>query len=64
MSEYIFTSALASKILNDAGVRSIWQLNVEAADAYRNGFLNAAAAILPVAEAAEDECLRRELSRV
>ena len=57
MSEYIFTS-LAPAMVALAG------RNVEAADAYRNGFLNAAAAILPVAEAAEDECLRRELSRV
>ena len=60
MSDYTFTSAQASKIVKHAGVSSIWRLNVAAADAYRNGFPNAAAAILQVAEATENECLRRE----
>jgi hypothetical protein len=60
MSNDTFTTRLASEILDDAGLASIWQLSVSAADAYRNGFPHAAAAILAVAEAAEKECLRRQ----
>jgi hypothetical protein len=40
------TAQLASTILQDAGVSAIWRLNVAAADANRNGFPHAAAAIL------------------
>jgi hypothetical protein len=54
------TAQLASTILQDAGVSAIWRLNVAAADANRNGFPHAAAAILKVAEAAEQDWLRRE----
>ena len=60
MSNDTSTAQLASKILEDAGLASIWKLNVQAADAYRNGFPHAAAAILAVADAAEKECLRRQ----
>ena len=42
----------------DLGLPSIWQLNVSAAEAYRKGFPKAAAAILEVADAAEQELLR------
>lgn len=52
------TAQLASAILRDLGLPSIWQLNVTAAEAYRNGFPKAAAAILEVADAAERELLR------
>jgi hypothetical protein len=54
------TAQLASSILDDAGFSAIWRLHVAASDAYRNGFPNAAAAIIRVAEAAEQDWLRRE----
>jgi len=60
MSNDPFAAQLASRLLEDAGLAAIWHLNVAAAEAYRNGFPNAAAAILEVAEAAEKECLRRQ----
>ena len=53
------TAQLASAILRDLGLPSIWQLNLSAAEAYRNGFPKAAAAILEVADTAERELLRR-----
>jgi hypothetical protein len=59
MSTDTSAADLASAILRDGGLPSIWQLNVAAAEAYRNGFPNAAAAILEVADAAEQQWLRR-----
>jgi len=46
--------------LRDLGLASIWQLNIAAAEADRNGFPKAAAAILEVAEAAEKQRLLRQ----
>ena len=60
MSNNTSTARLASALLKDAGLASIWRLNVAAAEAYRNGFPHAAAAILEIADAAEEECLRRQ----
>ena len=60
MSNNTYTARLASTLLKDAGLASIWRLNVAAAQAYRNGFPHAAAAILEIADAAEEECLRRQ----
>jgi len=57
MSNDTATAQLASQILLDAGLASIWQLNVAAAQAYRCGFRNAAAAIQEIADAAEKQCL-------
>jgi len=60
MSNNTSTARLASTLLKDAGLASIWRLNVAAAEAYRNGIPHAAAAILEIADAAEKECLRRQ----
>jgi hypothetical protein len=60
MSTDTSTAQLASAILRDLGLASIWQLNIAAAEADRNGFPKAAAAILEVAEAAENQRLLRQ----
>jgi hypothetical protein len=58
MRNDIFTAQLASRILEDAGIGAIWQLQVAAAEAHRDGCPHAAAAILKIAEAAEENRLR------
>ena len=51
---------LAHSILDSKGIGAIWQLHLDAAYAYRTGYPVAAAAILELAEAAEQELLRKE----
>jgi hypothetical protein len=53
------TDDLALMILARDGIAAIWQLNLEAAEAYRTGH-PAAEAILEIADAAEEERLRAE----
>ena len=51
---------LAHSILVGKGIGAIWQLQLDAAYAYRTGYPVAAAAIVELAEAAEQELLRKE----
>jgi hypothetical protein len=51
------TEKLAASILARDGVAAIWQLQVAAADANRTGHPRSAAAILEIAEAAEEAWL-------
>ena len=51
---------LARSVLDGKGIGAIWQLHLDAAYAYRTGYPVAAAAILELAEAAEQELLRKE----
>ena len=51
---------LAHTILDGKGIGAIWQLHLDAAYAHRTGYPVAAAAILELAEAAEQELLRKE----
>jgi len=57
------TEALALTILARNGVAAIWQLHLEAADAYRTGYPFAAASIMEIADAAEAAWLRAEGAR-
>ena len=52
------TDKLAVTILAREGVAAIWALHVAAAEAHRTGHPNAAAAILEIAESAENKCLQ------
>lgn len=54
---------LAHSMLDAKGIRATWQLHLDAAYAYRTGYPVAAAAILELAEAAEQELLRQESAR-
>jgi len=54
------TNSLALSLLARDGIAVIWQLYVDAADAYRNGHPRAAESILEIAEAAEAAWLRAE----
>src|ERR1700726_2155805 len=56
----ILTKQLALSLLSECGIAAIWRLNLAAADAYRTGHLAAAAAILEIAEAAEEARVRAE----
>jgi hypothetical protein len=51
---------LAHSILVGKGIGAIWQLQLDAAYAYRTGYHVAAAAILELVEAVEQELLRKE----
>ena len=51
---------LAHSILDSKGIGAIWQLQLDAAYAYRTGYPVAAATIVELAEAAEQELLRKE----
>ena len=51
--------SLALSVLASNGIGAIWQLHIDAAHAYRTGYPTAAMAILELAEAAEQEWLRR-----
>ena len=55
---------LALMILARDGIAAIWQLNLEAAEAYRTGYPFAAESILEIADAAEEAWLRAEGARV
>ena len=57
------TDNLALMILARDGIAAIWQLNLEAAEAYRTGHPFAAESILEIADAAEDAWLRAEGAR-
>ena len=58
------TEQLALSILAREGVAAIWQLHLSAAEAHRTGHSSAVAAILDIAEAAEEVWLRVEGERV
>ena len=47
-------------ILGRDGIAAIWQLNLEAAEAYRTGHPFAAESILEIADAAEEAWLKAE----
>ena len=49
---------LALKMLANEGIKAIWRLHVDAADAYRNGCMTVAASIVEIVEAAEEMLLR------
>ena len=51
---------LARSVLDGKGIGAIWQLHLDAAYAYRTGYPVAAAAILELVEAAEQELLRKQ----
>jgi hypothetical protein len=57
-----FTAELASGIVRDHGLASIWKLNIIAAETYRNGCPKAAAAILEVADAVERRWMLQQSS--
>src|SRR5438477_13101892 len=66
----ILTQKLARSILAREGIAAVWQLHVAAADAHRTGHPRSAAALLEIAEAAEEgwlearEHLRDRLAKV
>jgi hypothetical protein len=60
MSRRAHIERLAQSVLGGKGIGAIWQLHLDAAYAYRTGYPVAAAAILELAEAAEQELLRNE----
>jgi hypothetical protein len=51
---------IANRMLNREGLSAIWLLHRRAADAYRNGYRDAANSVIKVAEAAEQEWLDRQ----
>jgi hypothetical protein len=57
------TEDLALRMLARNGIAVIWRLNVAAAEANRTGHPQSAAALLELAEAAEDAWLRAEGKR-
>jgi hypothetical protein len=54
------TESLALSMLTRGGIAVIWQLNLDAAAAYRTGHPFAAASILEIAIAAEEAWIRAE----
>jgi hypothetical protein len=54
---------LALRMLARNGIAVIWRLNVAAAEAHRTGHPQSAAALLELANAAEDAWLRAEGER-
>ena len=58
------TKHLALSMLGECGIAAIWRLNLAAADAHRTGHSAAAAAILEIAEAAEEAWLRAGNTKV
>ena len=57
------TDDLALRMLARDGIAVIWRLNVAAAEAHRTGHPQSAAALLELADAAEDAWLRAEGKR-
>ena len=55
---------LALTLLARDGIAAIWQLNIAAAEAHRNGYHRAADTVLQIADAAEQAWLRAEGTRV
>ena len=60
LQQQTLTEKLALLMLARDGIAAIWQLNEAAAEAHRDGHPSAAAAILEIADAAEDAWLRAE----
>ena len=54
---------LALQLLARNGIAVIWELNIAAAEAHRTGHPQSAAALLELADAAEDAWLRAEGAR-
>ena len=54
---------LVSRMLARNGIAVIWRLNVAAAEAHRTGHPQSAAALIELADAAEDAWLRAEGER-
>jgi hypothetical protein len=54
---------LALRMLARNGIVVIWRLNLAAAEAHRTGHPQSAAALLELADAAEDACSRAEGER-
>ena len=54
------TEDLALRMLARDGIAVIWRLNLAAAEAHRTGHPQSAAALLDLADAAEDAWLRAE----
>ena len=50
---------LAQSVLDGQGIGAVWQLHLDAAHAHRTGYPTAANAILDLAEAIEQEVMRR-----
>ena len=57
------TDDLALRMLARDGIAVIWRLNLAAAEAHRTGHPQSAAALLDLADAAEDAWLRAEGER-
>jgi hypothetical protein len=57
------TERITLMLLARDGIAAIWQLNLQAAEAYRMGHPCAAESILEVADAAEEAWLRAEGAR-
>ena len=57
------TEDLALRMLARDGIQVIWRLNLAAAEAHRTGHPQSAAAILELADAAEEAWLRAEGKR-
>jgi hypothetical protein len=55
-----FNKDLALRMLARNGIAVIWRLNLAAAEAHRTGHPHSAAALLELAEAAEEAWLRAE----
>jgi hypothetical protein len=54
------TESLALRLLAHGGIAAIWQLHLAAAHAHQIGCRRAAAAVIEIAEAAEEAWLRAE----
>lgn len=59
MSRQTFTDQLAVRIVTREGLPAIWRLQMGAANVYRNGHHAKAAILLEIADAAEQEWMRR-----
>jgi hypothetical protein len=62
-SVHTLNENLALRMLARNGIAVIWRLNVAAAEAHRTGHPQSAAALLELANAAEDAWLRAEGER-
>jgi hypothetical protein len=62
-SVHTLNENLALRMLARNGIAVIWRLNVAAAEAYRTGHPQSAAALLELADAAENAWLRAEGER-
>ena len=53
---------LAQTVLDGQGIGAVWQLHLDAAYAHRTGYPTAANAIVDLAEAIEQEVMRRSIA--